>query len=128
MEISERIRMVRRMLNLTQAQFGESLGVSRDVVANIESNRLKNPNQKEPLYHLICKQHSVSEKWLRTGEGEMFELDRDAEIADFIGTALSDETDSFKKRFASMLAQLDETEWQLLEKMARKLAEKKDQA
>lgn len=127
MEMHERMKAVRKKLGMNQSEFGKQLGTNRDVINNIENDRLKNPTAKEPLYQLICSKFGVSEQWLRTGEGEMFtELSRDEEIAAFVGRALSDETDSFQKKMISILAQLDEREWELLEKMAEKLAEKKD--
>ena len=45
MEIHERIRFVRDDKNLSRKAFGEILGVSGDVINNIESNRLKKPEQ-----------------------------------------------------------------------------------
>lgn len=73
MEIYERIRLLRKeYLKLSQTKFGEILGVNRSNINNIEGNRLVNPEQKEPLYRLICKEFNVSYKWLITGEGEMF--------------------------------------------------------
>ena len=73
MDISTRIKELRKKhLNLTQEKFGKELGVSRDVVSNIEANRLARPEQKEPIYKLICQKFNVSEKWLKEGVGEMF--------------------------------------------------------
>lgn len=70
MEVFERIRYLRKQkLHLTQEKFGNRLGVSRDVIGNIEYNRLANPEQKEPLIKLICKEFNVNEDWLRTGAG-----------------------------------------------------------
>lgn len=130
LEIRDRIKATRKQLGMSQAEFGKRLGVSRDSINDIENDRLKKPEQKEPLYRLICAEFDVSEQWLRTGEGEMFvQLSRDEEIAAFVGKALSDETDTFKKRLIAALAQLDEPEWELLEKMVVKIAEtEKDQA
>ena len=48
--IGARIKDVRRKVGLSQADFGAHLGVSRDVISNIETDRLKNPGQKESLY------------------------------------------------------------------------------
>ena len=45
------------------------------------------------------------------------ELTRDEEISRFVGETLSDESDTFKKRFISMLSNLDESDWEVLEKM-----------
>lgn len=129
MEIRDRIKATRKQLGMSQAEFGKRLGVSRDSINDIENDRLKKPEQKEPLYRLICAEFDVSEQWLRTGEGEMFaQLSRDEEIAAFVGKALSGESDNFKKRLIAALSQLDEPEWELLEKMVVKIATEKDQA
>lgn len=72
MEIYERIFQLRKALKLSRNAFGQKLGVSGDVINNIESNRLARPDQKEPIYKLICKVFDVNEKWLVAGEGEMF--------------------------------------------------------
>ena len=39
MEIHERIQHVRKSLDLSRRAFGEKLGVSGDVINNIENNR-----------------------------------------------------------------------------------------
>lgn len=70
MEIYERIRELRKnKLNLTQTEFGKVLGVSRDVIKNIELNALARPDQKEPLYRLICEKFHVNYDWLINGVG-----------------------------------------------------------
>lgn len=72
MEIYERIKYLRTdILHMTRAEFGEKLGVSLDTINNIERNRLKKPEQKEPIYRLIAEKFGVSLEWLKTGEGEM---------------------------------------------------------
>ena len=73
MEIYERIRDLRKKeLHLSQTEFGEKLGVSRSVIKNIELNALARPDQKEPLYKLICKEFHVNYDWLVNGIGEPF--------------------------------------------------------
>lgn len=113
--MKDRIKKIRKQLDLTQQKFGECLGVKRNTVAQWETgiNTLT-----EQVITSICREFNVNEKWLRTGQGEMFiELTTDEQIATFIGTLLRDETDSFKKRYISMLASLDESDWETLEKM-----------
>lgn len=76
MEIYGRIKFLRKeILHLSQASFGESLGVNRDMVNNIENNRLARPDQKEPLYKLICKTFNVREEWLKNGEEPIYQMD-----------------------------------------------------
>ena len=70
MEIFERIKEIRKESGLSQAAFGNRIGVSRDVINNIENNRLSKPEQKEPIFKLICKEFRINEHWLRTGEGQ----------------------------------------------------------
>ena len=120
----DRIKILRKTLKLTQQAFAESLGVSRDTIANVEGGRIE---IKDIFILSICREFNVNENWLRTGEGEMFiELSRDEQIAEFVGRTLSTESESFKKRFIAMLAKLDESDWETLEKIALELAQKKD--
>ena len=72
MEIYERIRYLRRdVLHMTMDEFGQKIGVSRDVVNNIERNRLSRFEQKLPLLKLIALVFSVREEWLLTGDEPM---------------------------------------------------------
>ena len=120
----ERIKILRKTLKLTQQAFAESLGVSRDTIANVEGGRIE---IKDIFILSICREFNVNETWLRTGEGEMFiELSRDEQIAEFVGRTLSTESESFKKRFIAMLAKLDESDWETLEKIVLELTQKKD--
>lgn len=67
--MQNRIKAIRKALGLSQRKFGEGLGVSRDVIGNIEYGRV--PPKELFLLHL-CQQYRVNRDWLRTGEGEMF--------------------------------------------------------
>lgn len=124
LNIGERIEILRKDLSMSRRVFGERLGVSESVIVNIEYDRLKRPDQKESLYKLICKEFNVNEEWLRTGNGEMFvPLTRNQLITDF-ATDLIMEDNTFKKRLVEALAKLDESEWEVLEKLAESLTKK----
>ena len=64
----ERVKEVRKANNLTMEKFGVRLGVTKTAISLIESgkNNLTDANIK-----LICTEFGISEKWLRTGDGEM---------------------------------------------------------
>lgn len=123
MEMYDRIRFFRtEKLHMTQSEFGEVLGVKRDVINNIENNRLKNPEKQEPLYRLICQKFNINEEWLRTGEGEMYiEVDKENQLIIWAASVLKDESDSFRRRFIRMLMELNDDDWKTLEKVAIKL-------
>lgn len=73
MDVFERVRHLRKnVLKMSMSQFGEKLGVSRDVISNIEGNRLARPEQKLSLMKLIAKTFNVREEWLLNGEEPMF--------------------------------------------------------
>lgn len=110
---------------MSQEEFGEKLGVSRDVIGNIEYDRLKKPEQKEPIYKLICEKFSVSEQWLREGTGEMYEAVED-ETASYVSELLENESDpvySLIKSIMKTYASLDQKEKEVLKAFARNLTE-----
>lgn len=133
MELHERVRYLRKeVLNKTQPEFAEELGTNRDTISNIEQGRLKRPEQKEPLLKLMCEKYGINESWLLSGTGEMRRSpDRDEEITAFMGKIAKSGDEDFRRRLVTVLCRLDTAEWELLEKMALKLAAeygKEDQA
>lgn len=124
--LNERITETRKSLKLSQSAFGERIGVSRDVIKNIDNN-LVDAETKPLLIQQICKEYNVNRVWLETGEGEMFnDISRDAQIAEFIGETLADEDDTFKKRLISALANMSVEEWEVLEKLVTRLAQNEE--
>lgn len=122
--MKDRIKKIRKELDLTQQKFADKLGVQRNTIAMYEMGRTL---PSDAIMRSICREFNVNEDWLRTGQGEMFiKQTRDEQIASFIGSIQSSEDDSFKKRFISMLSALDESEWEVLEKMVIMLHDKKD--
>ena len=67
--MNERIKKLRKYLDLTQKEFGERIGIKGNTIANYELGR------NEPIdavVSLICREFNVSEEWLRNGTGKMF--------------------------------------------------------
>jgi transcriptional regulator with XRE-family HTH domain len=65
----ERIKTARKFLNLNQTKFAESIGLTQTALSMIEIGRSK---LTEKNVKLICSTHNISERWLRSGEGDMF--------------------------------------------------------
>ena len=115
----ERIKEVRKSLGLTLEKFGEKIGVTKVAISNLENGHR---NLTEQMTKSICREFNVSDEWLRTGEGEMFlPVNRKTKIEKLTNQLLSEESDSFKNRLVSVLADLTENEWEFLEKKAMQL-------
>lgn len=86
MEIKDRLRNLRRQLDLTQAEFAERIGSVQNTITGYENGR-RQPSGA--VISLICKEFNVNEEWLREGVGEMFKaapssvLEQMAEVYSF---------------------------------------------
>lgn len=67
---SERVKEIRKTLDLTMEKFGEKLGVGKTAISNIESG---NRNLTEQMSKAICREYNVNYDYLVYGEGEMFD-------------------------------------------------------
>lgn len=70
MAVNKRFRAVREHYGLNLSTFGEKIGLSASGVSSIEYGT-RSMNDKH--IKLICAAYpEISEEWLRTGEGDMF--------------------------------------------------------
>lgn len=69
MPLNERLKKLRKALDLTQQEFADRIGVKRNTIATYEIGR---NTPLDAVIASICREFNVSETWLRTGEGEMF--------------------------------------------------------
>nr|DAV68904.1 MAG TPA: helix-turn-helix domain protein [Caudoviricetes sp.] len=83
----ERVKEIRKGLNLTLEKFGERVGVTKQTVSRIE-NGVNNLTDQMTL--AICREFSVNEHWLRTGEGEPYIKGSDDELAELVGRLYKD--------------------------------------
>lgn len=122
MTIGERVKELRKQVNLTQQAFADRLNLKRNTVGSYEVNVVE-PSDR--TISDICREFNVNETWLRTGKGEMFnQITRSEKITSFLTEITEDEGDDFKRRFVEMLAELEPEDWKLLERMAEKLQKK----
>ena len=84
--MNERIRELRKHLNLTLEEFGKKVGVTKAAIGRIEKGERSVTDQ---MFLSICREFNVNEEWLRTGEGEMFTLQEDEEAA-YVAELLDD--------------------------------------
>lgn len=67
--MKNRIKKIRRTLDLTQQEFAARIDSVQNTITGYETGRRVPSSQ---VISLICREFGVNEKWLRTGEGEMF--------------------------------------------------------
>ena len=68
--MNERIKELRKALGLTLEEFGAKIGMGKSSVSKIEKGLNGTTDQ---TIRSICREFKVSEDWLRTGEGDMFD-------------------------------------------------------
>jgi len=118
--LKDRIKKLRKELDLTQQEFADRLGTARNNIAGYETGK-RSPS--DAVISLICTKFNVNESWLRDGTGEMFaELDMEDQLMAWAGKVLGGQDSKFKKRFVTMLMGLSDSEWEFLEKKAKELA------
>lgn len=122
--ISDRIKELRKTLNLSQESFGSRLGVQKSAISKIEKGE---NGLKEQTIRLICREFNVDEIWLRTGVGKMFQepATREEAITEYFADLVisKDKEKEFQKRFIRALSKLSIEDWKVLEKIAKELAE-----
>lgn len=118
--LGERIKQLRKVLGLTQKEFGDRIGVKPNTIGTYEIGR---NDPIDAVISLICLKFDVNEYWLRTGEGDMFiPKSRGDQITAFVGDILNGPPD-FRQRFISVLSRMTPEEWDLLEKKILELAD-----
>lgn len=124
--MNERIRKLRQTLGLSQDEFGRRLGVTRGAVTNIELNKV----DPKPLFvDLICREFNVSEAWLRTGEGEMFQpKSRNEELFEFAAKVAEGDPGSIQVQLLSVMSRLTDNQWEVLAQVAREFVEETKKA
>lgn len=114
--MNTRIKSLRRQLKLSQTTFGEKLGVSRDVINNLENGRVE---AKDLIIKTICSLFTVNEEWLRTGKGDMFIETKETALSKAADLLNLDETE---QKFLSAYLSLEETQRHNFKEFWREIA------
>lgn len=122
----ERVKAVRKKVQLTTEQFGERIGnVSKSTISNIEND---NRNLTDLMLKSICSEFGVNEDWLRTGAGgpENMFIPEDMRYLSSIGK-LGNEQNEFKKFCINMLMDLPDEYWDYIYKEFKKFERKNEE-
>lgn len=117
--MNERVRELRKALNMTLEVFGAKIGIKKSSLSQIE-NGVNNLTEQNIL--LICKEFNVNEEWLRTGEGEMFKQFTEQEkLMKYTALLLKDNNSAVVSAIQALIVtyeQLDNASKSVLEKIA----------
>lgn len=118
MTIGERIKEIRKELKLSQTEFALRIGLKQTAIGMYENN-LRGVADRSIL--LICKEFSVSENWLRNGQGQMFvDLTQDEKII-ALTARLLDDKQSFKKLLLTTILEMTDDEIDTVKDIIKKL-------
>ncbi|WP_338631111.1 helix-turn-helix transcriptional regulator [Clostridium baratii] len=67
--MDNRLKELRKFLNLSQREFGAKLNLSPDMISLLERGKRK---FTERVISDICREFNVNRNWLETGDGDMF--------------------------------------------------------
>ena len=117
--VNERIAFLIKDMGISRSTFADRLHISRPFASELCSGA-KQPSDR--TISDICRVFSVSEAWLRDGEGDMYvRRSANEELAILVNDLMSDADESFRKRFVSLLLALPPESWAAIEDFAKKL-------
>ena len=120
--MNKRIKEIRQNAGMTQREFADRIGVSRNTIAAYETDA------RVPIDAIIvsiCREFNVNEDWLRAGLGNMYtEVNPDIQLSKALGSLLREEAGSFKKQLILSLLELNQKEWDTLEKLITSVTKK----
>ena len=124
-EITGRIREIFKNSHKSQADLARRLKVTPAYIWKLLNKDDAVPSDR--LINDICEEFHIRKEWLVDGAGDPDQpLDRQDEIAKLTGDLFKGQKNSFKERLILALSRLNESEWEVLEKIAEEIAKEKD--
>lgn len=122
--LKDRLKKLRKELDLTQQAFANKIGMKQNTIAQYEMGRT---TPSDAIVFSICREFNVNENWLRTGEGEMFEqMTEQQKILKYTALLLNDKDSVVANAIQTLIVtyeQLDDTSKATLEKIAMQYIE-----
>ena len=109
--MNERIKATRKASGLTQSEFAERIGASRDKMASYETGRVV---PSDTVLKMISREFSVSFAWLKTGDGPM----DDPVVDDAVETKILNSYQNMPDRLRMLvdaLVEMDPEWWKTLD-------------
>lgn len=122
--MKERLKKLRRTLDLTQQAFADSIGLKQNTIAQYEMGRTV---PSDAILFSICREFNVNEEWLRDGSGEMFLPESTSELDDLVlKYGLSDADQVLIEKYLSLKPKSRDTIIRFITDVASALGESED--
>lgn len=118
--MNTRISEIRKSAGLTQGEFAIKIGLSRNFIWMLEKGD-RVPSDRTIAD--ICREFSISETWLRTGEGEMYRVQSEDDELETIFAEIGASNDALIKAILKAYWKLDEKEKAAIRKLIDDLLE-----
>ena len=108
---------VRKVLKMSQVEFGREIGVSGAAISRIEKGER---GLTEQMLKSVCREYHVRREWLTEGTGEMFRWDK-SDLLERIDALLKTQGDPAQRLFRAFVEMRDD-EWAALRRFIHRLA------
>ena len=115
--MNSRLYKVRKVLKMSQVEFGREIGVSGAAISRIEKGER---GLTEQMLKSVCREYHVRREWLTEGTGEMFRWDK-SDLLERIDALLKTQGDPAQRLFRAFVEMRDD-EWAALRRFIRRLA------
>lgn len=121
--MKDRVREAREALGLSQAQFAEKVGLTKNYISLVETGKR---SLGARTVADICRIFGISEAWMSTGDGSMFETSSEAETtAEYLAAVMKEFPETFRSRFIAATQNLTTKDWEDLARIAETLLQSK---
>ena len=114
----ERVKEIRKTLNLTLEKFGDKIGVQKSAVSKIERGDV---GLTEQMSKSICREFNVNYDYLANGEGDMFSNLPQTILDDL---CLQYDLDALDRLIVEMYIDLPPQDREVVKKMMKEFARK----
>nr|DAZ59719.1 MAG TPA: Repressor protein CI [Caudoviricetes sp.] len=114
--MNTRIQQIRKTAKMTQDEFADKIGLSKNFVWMIEKGE-RTPSER--TIKDICREFKVNYDWLVNGTGEMFQ-DDDSDAQAIVDSVMTGDND-FAKKILVKFSKLSEERWKQLQEILEEL-------
>lgn len=115
--MENRIKKIRELAGLNQADFGMSVGVKQSAITGYETGARK---PRDTVIKLICDEYHINKQWLLSGEGEMYMPKTKEREAEELVEKILDDPEQKKLRIVKWIVGLDDEKLEMLEALIGK--------